>query len=116
MIGRRKVKKILFVNETLLKIMNGQAYWLWLNYESSLHVCLMMFHLSKRERPTIFVYYQFFHEQIRTKFVNNHIYHTDGAYLHNDDDACKWLRLNQIYYLRSRSQEYHGKIHLTNQR
>jgi transposase-like protein len=74
-VGKRKIKKI-FVDETLLKINDGQDYWLWLAYdEPNLHVCLL-FHIS-RER-TIFVCYQFF-RQIRTRFGNKPIF-TDGAH------------------------------------
>jgi len=91
-IGKRQVQKI-FVDETLLKIINGQHYWLWLAYEPNLHVCLL-FYLSTTER-TIFVCYQLF-KQIRTKFGNKPVY-TDGAYWYNDD-ACKWLRLKHIVY------------------
>lgn len=73
-VGKRKIKKI-FVDETLLKINDGQDYWLWLAYdEPNLHVCLL-FHIS-RER-TIFVCYQFF-RQIRTRFGNKPIF-TDGV-------------------------------------
>ena len=82
-IGKRKVQKI-FVDETLLKIINGQHYWLWLAYEPNLHVCLL-FYLSTTER-TIFVCYQFF-KQLRTKFGNKPIY-TDGAHWYNND-ACR---------------------------
>ena len=75
-VGKQRIKKI-FVDETLLKI-NGRQYWLWLAYdEPSLHVCLLLFQLS-RER-TIFICYQFF-KQLRTKFGNKPIY-TDSAYI-----------------------------------
>ena len=81
-VGKRKIKKI-FVDETLLKINDGQDYWLWLAYdEPNLHVCLL-FHIS-RER-TIFVCYQFF-RQIRIRFGNKPIF-TDGAHWYND--ACR---------------------------
>jgi hypothetical protein len=50
---KRRVKEILFVDETLLQI-DGQNYWLGIAYEPNLDICLMMHHLS-RER-TVFSY------------------------------------------------------------
>jgi transposase-like protein len=83
----------------LLKV-DGQNYWLWLDYdEPNLHVCLL-FHIS-RER-TIFVCYQFF-RQIRTRFGNKPMF-TDDAQWYND--ACRWLRLNML------SMEQSSKISL----
>jgi hypothetical protein len=82
-VGKRKIKKI-FVDETLLKINDGQDYWLWLAYdEPNLHVCLL-FHIS-RER-TIFVCYQFFRQIRTTRFGNKPIF-TDGTHWYND--ACR---------------------------
>jgi transposase-like protein len=46
-IDRHKVRQI-FVDETLVKI-DGMEYWLWVAYEPSLEVCLMM-HLSREEQ------------------------------------------------------------------
>ena len=68
--------------------------------------------IYQEKELSIFVCYQFF-KQIRTKFGNKPVC-TDGAYWYNN--ACKWLSLNQAYYLRNKSQEYHGKIYSANQR
>ena len=88
-IDRRKVKQI-FVDETLVKV-DGLEYWLWVAYEPSLDVCLMM-HLS-RER-TILVCYQFF-KQLRNRYGRRPIF-TDGAHWYNT--ACRWLNLpHQMY-------------------
>lgn len=84
-IDRRKVRQIIFVDETLVKI-DCLEYWLWIAYEPNLPVCLMM-HLS-RER-TILVCYQFF-KQLRNRYGRKHIF-TDGAYWYNT--VCRWLRL-----------------------
>jgi putative transposase len=88
-IDRRQVKQI-FVDETLLKV-DGHEYWLWIAYEPSLDVCLMM-HLS-RER-TIFICYRFF-KQIRDRFGRKPVF-TDGALWYNT--ACRWLRLKHEVY------------------
>jgi putative transposase len=89
-IDKHKIRQILFVDETLVKI-DGLEYWLWVAYEPNLDVCLMM-HLS-RER-TILVCYQFF-KQLRNRYGRKPIF-TDGAYWYNT--ACRWLRLpHQMY-------------------
>jgi transposase-like protein len=62
---KRRVKEILFVDETLLQI-DGYDYWLWIAYEPNLGICLMMYNLS-RERTIFFVCYQFF-KQLRNRF------------------------------------------------
>lgn len=49
-VGKRKIKKI-FVDETLLKINDGQDYWLWLAYdELNLHVCVCYFTFQEKEQ------------------------------------------------------------------
>jgi transposase-like protein len=76
----RRIKEV-FVDETLLKKVNGENYcWLWLAFDKpNLHVYLLLFHIS-RERTTIFVCYQFFKQIIRTRFGNELIIiFTDGA-------------------------------------
>src|ERR1043165_3002340 len=89
-IDRHKIRQILFVDETLVKI-DGLEYWLWIAYEPNMNVCLMV-HLS-RER-TIFVCYQFF-KQLRHDYGKKPIF-TDGARWYNI--ACRWLRLpHQMY-------------------
>jgi putative transposase len=94
-IKRHAVKKI-FVDETLLKV-DGHKYWLWIAYEPSLDMCLMM-HLS-RER-TIFVCYQFF-KQLRDRYGRKPIF-TDGALWYNT--ACKWLRLkHEVYGIKTKN-------------
>jgi hypothetical protein len=48
-IAKCRVKEI-FVDETLLKKINGQDYWLWITYdEPNLHmpVCYSIYHLEK---------------------------------------------------------------------
>jgi transposase-like protein len=90
MTNRHLVKEI-FVDETLLRI-DGQDYWLWIDYEPNLKACLML-HLS-RER-TIFICYQFF-KQLRDRYGSRKIIYTDGARWYNY--ACKWLRLKHLVY------------------
>jgi putative transposase len=89
-IDRRQVRRILFVDETLLKI-DGHEYWLWIAYEPDQNKCLLM-HLS-RER-TILVCYLFF-QKLRTRFGRKPVF-TDGGKWYSL--ACRWLRLkHQVY-------------------
>jgi putative transposase len=89
-IDRHKIRQVLFVDETLVKI-DSLEYWLWIAYEPNLDVCLMM-HIS-RERTKL-VCYQFF-KQLRCRYGRKPIF-TDGAYWYNT--TCKRLRLpHQVY-------------------
>lgn len=47
---RRLVRLIIFVDETLLQIIDGDDYWLWIAYEPALNTCLMMY-LSQEKEP-----------------------------------------------------------------
>jgi transposase-like protein len=66
MLSRIKIhamKKIIFVDETLLKV-DGIEYWLWIAYEPKLNSCLMMLYPSRERRTIFFVCYRFF-KQLR---------------------------------------------------
>lgn len=95
-INKRSVQEI-FVDETLLQI-DGQDYWLWVAYEPSLNVCLMM-HLS-RER-TIFVCYHFF-KQLRCRYGRRPIF-TDGAQWYNSASVDGWGWIIMYMVLSSRT-------------
>src|ERR671921_335741 len=57
-VNKHLVKEI-FVDETLIQI-DGQAYWLWIAYESNINSCLMM-HIYLKKEPFSYV----------TTFLNN---------------------------------------------